>query len=129
MNGPALPAWVIVHIPHDSTDVPESVRSQFLLTDAALALELELMTDHFTHALFAQPSGEATVVRAPVSRLVVDVERFEDDAQEPMAARGMGAVYQVTSHMAPLRKPMSAAEREYLMQTWYRPVATGATPE
>lgn len=39
-----------------------------------LALELEHMTDHFTQALFAQSCGEAIVVRAPVSRLVVDVD-------------------------------------------------------
>jgi len=32
------------------------------------------MTDHFTQALFAQSCGEAIVVRAPVSRLVVDVD-------------------------------------------------------
>jgi hypothetical protein len=29
---------------------------------------------------------------ATVSRLVVDVERFADDAHEPCAAHGMGAV-------------------------------------
>ena len=39
-----------------------------------LARELEHMTDHFTQALFAQSCGEAIVVRAPVSRLVVDVD-------------------------------------------------------
>jgi N-formylglutamate deformylase len=55
------------------------------------------MTDHFTQALFAQSCGEAIVVRAPVSRLVVDVERFADDVQETMAARGMVAIYVVTS--------------------------------
>jgi len=32
------------------------------------------MTDHFAQALFAQSCGEAIVVRAPVSRLVVDVD-------------------------------------------------------
>jgi N-formylglutamate amidohydrolase len=79
------------------------------------------MTDHFTHRLFAEPSGDAAVIRAPVSRLVVDVERFADDGAEPMAARGMGAIYNVTSHLAPLRRPLSSAERQALLRLWYHP--------
>lgn len=86
MNTPVYPPWVVLHIPHDSTVVPAQVRPQIVLTDPALALELQRMTDHFTHALFAEPAGDAAVVRAPVSRLVVDVERFADDSAEPMAA-------------------------------------------
>lgn len=116
-----FPPWVVLHIPHDSTLIPGQVRSQFLLSDHDLALELKRMTDHFTHALFAEPSGEATVIRAPVSRLVVDVERFPADDQEPMAARGMGAVYEVTSHLTPLRRRLSTEEREELMGAWYYP--------
>lgn len=119
MDQLAYPPWVILHIPHDSSVVPSEVRSQFLLSDAELKLELQLMTDHFTHALFAEPLGAATVVRAPVSRLVVDVERFPDDAAEPMAARGMGAIYEVTSHLGLLRRRLSPLERDALMLEWY----------
>jgi len=115
------PPWVILHIPHDSSLIPDEVRSQFLLSDAELENELRFMTDHFTHAIFAEPLGAAKVVRSPVSRLVVDVERFAEDAQEPMAARGMGAVYEITSHLKPLRRRLSPQEREVLMQTWYHP--------
>ncbi len=121
MSRSGYPPWVVLHIPHDSTFIPDQVRPQFLLSEQDLALELQRMTDHFTHALFAEPSGEATVIRAPVSRLVVDVERFADDAMEPMAARGMGAVYQVTSQLAPLRRLLQPEEREALMREWYRP--------
>lgn len=121
MSHSDLPPWVVLHIPHDSTGIPDQVRTQFLLSDSDLQLELQRMTDHFTHALFAEPQGNATVIRAPVSRLVVDVERFADDAQEPMAARGMGAVYEVTSHLAPLRRRLSSEERETLMRAWYHP--------
>jgi N-formylglutamate deformylase len=121
MSDPTYPPWVVLHIAHDSTVIPDAVRPSFRLSDADLTLELERMTDHFTHALFAEPPSEATVVRAPVSRLVVDVERFADDAQEPMAARGMGAVYQVTSHLAPLRRRLSSPEREALLRAWYHP--------
>ncbi|MEE4382799.1 MAG: N-formylglutamate amidohydrolase [Pseudomonadales bacterium] len=112
---------MVLHVPHDSTWIPPQDREPFLLDDDALALELARMTDHHTHALFAQGVPAAQVVRAPVSRLVVDVERFEDDAAEPMAARGMGVVYTVTSQLAPLRRSLTAAEREDLLERWYRP--------
>ncbi len=115
------PPWLVLHVPHDSIDVPPAVRGQFLLNDSDLLAELTRMTDHHTLALFAQPDSPAAVVRAPVSRLVVDVERFQDDAQEPMAARGMGAVYTVTSHLKPLRRPLSTGEHEALMQAYYHP--------
>lgn len=115
------PPWVILHIPHDSSLIPDEVRSQFLLSDAELENELRLMTDHFTHVIFTEPLGAAKVVRSPVSRLVIDVERFAEDAQELMAARGMGAVYEITSHLKPLRRRLSPQEREVLMQTWYHP--------
>lgn len=101
--------------------IPADVRTQFLLDDLALARELIRITDHRTHALFADPSSGAAAVRAPVSRLVVDVERFPHDADEPMAARGMGAVYTRTSQLTPLRRRLDTGEREALMQAYYRP--------
>ena len=119
--GSSLPPWVVMHIPHDSTSIPPEVRPQFLLTDAALVAELNRMTDHLTHAMFATRNGDAVVVRAPVSRLVVDVERFANDEDEPMASRGMGAIYSVTSSLAPLRRPLSDDERVSLMNAWYHP--------
>jgi N-formylglutamate amidohydrolase len=115
------PPWVVLHVPHDSTTVPAEVRSQFVLDDTELGRELDRMTDHRTLEIFADSSSEAVVVRSPVSRLVVDVERFPDDVAEPMAARGMGAVYTATSQLTPLRRRPSAAEREALMQAYYRP--------
>lgn len=49
------------------------------------------MTDHLTDVLFAVPG--VTSVRFPVSRLVLDPERFESDDREVMATKGMGVVY------------------------------------
>lgn len=117
----SFPPWVVVHVPHDSVTIPADVRGQFLLSDEELREELRRMTDHFTHAMFARPEAKDVIVRAPVSRLVVDVERFSDDADEPMAARGMGAIYEVTSRLAPLRRRLTASEREALIETYYRP--------
>ena len=84
------------------------------------------MTDHRTLRLFADPSADTVVVRAPVSRLVVDVERFPDDADEPMAARGMGVVYTTTSQLTPLRRVLSDSERKALLQAYLLPSASCA---
>jgi N-formylglutamate amidohydrolase len=79
------------------------------------------MTDAFTDELFAPTPFEAVRVVFPVSRLVCDVERFPDDVDEPMALRGMGAVYVKTTDGRPLREHLTAAERARLIETWYRP--------
>ena len=96
MNEAEFPDWVVLHVPHDAVEVPPDVRDQFVVDDAALQAELDRMTDHHTLALFAGEGAGCRVVRAPVSRLVVDCERFADDAHEGMAARGMGAVYMLS---------------------------------
>lgn len=116
-----LPPWVVLHVPHDSTEIPENIKSQFILDDSKLSAEILRMTDHHTLALFSAESSGDSIVRAPVSRLVVDVERFADDKQEPMHERGMGVVYTKSSGMSALRRSISAEEREILIQKYYNP--------
>lgn len=114
-------APVLVHIPHASTSIPVAVRSTFLLSGEEVRDELLRMTDRYTDELFALPTDVATAVRYPVSRLVVDPERFPDDRSEPMVARGMGVIYERTSRGTPLRPRPTDAEREVLLSTYYRP--------
>lgn len=114
-----LPAFVIFHVPHDSTVIPASVRQQFLLGDAELAAEVLKMTDHHTLELFARDVPAHQIVHAEVSRLVVDCERFLKD--EPMSALGMGAVYQRTSDGLNLRRRITPIERQALIDAWYHP--------
>ena len=109
----------ILHIPHSSTTIPSEYRDRFLLSDEDLATELLKMTDAFTDELFSRIGG--TEIVFPVSRLLVDVERFEDDAQEPMAEKGMGVLYTKTHDQHPLRKRPKAEEREALLNAFYRP--------
>ena len=118
---PHLPDDVVLHVPHDSVTIPADVREQFVLDDDALLAELMSMTDHHTLALFAGERPRGRVVRAPVSRLVVDVERFADDDQEAMARCGMGAVYARCADGRPLRRALAAAERDALLRRFYRP--------
>jgi N-formylglutamate deformylase len=70
---------VVIHVPHAATVIPTEVRSQFALSDAELDAELRRMTDHLTDELFAMPGEIATTITFPVSRLVIDPERFELD--------------------------------------------------
>jgi N-formylglutamate amidohydrolase len=80
------------------------------------------MTDWLTDELFALPrSSQAITVRYPVSRLVVDPERFENDEKEPMAKRGMGVIYTLTSERGPLRHPPTPDERRELLERFYQP--------
>jgi len=121
-NPQPLPPRVLFHVPHDATLIPPAVRGQFPLSDAELDRELLTMTDHHSLDLLAGTSvPPAQVVRAPVSRLVVDPERFEDDAREVMTRFGMGVVYERTSQGLPLRRPLRPGEREALLEAYYRP--------
>ena len=112
---------LIFHIPHSSTVIPAEVRKSLLLDGEVLEAELLRMTDHWTDTLFDVPGVGAERVVFPVSRLVVDPERFADDATEPMAARGMGVVYERTADLRPLRKTLSAEGKRALIDRFYRP--------
>ena len=112
---------MIIHVPHASTLIPAETRDQFILTDSELQMELDRLTDHFTDQLFAIDHPDVMTLQFPVSRFVVDPERFSNDNEEPMAARGQGVVYQKTTDGKPLRRALTAAERESLLAQWYRP--------
>lgn len=112
---------IVVHVPHSATLIPGGVRAQFVLDDEELADELLCMTDWYVDELFALPVSEARAVVYPVSRLVCDPERFESDSEEPMAQRGMGVIYTATHDLGELRTRPTAAEREDLLERYYRP--------
>lgn len=109
---------IIIHVPHSSREIPPDVRDNILLGDEQLELELLKMTDAYTDEIISP--GTYEVIVAPVSRLVVDVERFRDDQFEGMAKIGMGAVYTKTQDGNQLRK-FDAKERDSLLMRYYDP--------
>lgn len=119
----ASPVPLVVHVPHSSTHVPSAYLADFAIGGSELAAELRLMTDHFTDELAGATRGlGGTTFVNRVSRLVMDPERFADDADETMAKRGMGAVYVSRQDGSPLRKPgFSPAERSRVMDALYVP--------
>jgi N-formylglutamate deformylase len=118
---------VLLHVPHAGTQVPEWTRPHLLLDDAVLAAEIAALTDHRTDEL-ALAAAERAKVRPwvivnPVSRFVVDVERFPDEREE-MAAVGMGAVYTHGTRGQPIRavdSVESEAHAEALLAAYFRP--------
>ena len=111
----------ILHIPHSATIIPDEHRHRILLSDDELQTEILRMTDWFTDELFTSCDKEYASVRYPISRIVLDPERFEDDDKEVMFSRGMGLIYTKTSDGRVLRAPPSAEERQSLIQQYYHP--------
>ena len=111
---------VILHIPHASTEIPPNEATKLAILGETLAQELLRMTDRYVDELF-DPGKRAARLVFPVSRLVCDPERFADDAIEPMAAKGMGAVYTMTSDGRVLRSSLDAEERQRLLDRYYVP--------
>jgi len=111
---------LLLHLPHDSTVIPPAERADFLLPEAELRAESLRLTDAHTAALYAEGLPAEDFVRAEVARLVVDVERFADDAQERCAAFGMGATYVRTADGRPLRA-LTPERRAELMARHYWP--------
>jgi len=103
---------LILHIPHASLN---TLSKEFLCD---LDKELLRMSDRYTDELFYHP--QATRIVAPISRLICDMERFEEDSLEEMASRGMGVCYTTNSFGAKLRE-VSHEEKEEILQTYYRP--------
>ncbi|MDK2744420.1 MAG: N-formylglutamate amidohydrolase [Nitrospira sp. BO4] len=115
---------LLVHVPHSSTNIPNVIRRTLCLTDDELRREVLCMTDWYTDRLFEGVLGlGGTLFVNRLSRLVVDPERFPDDGQEIMAARGMGAVYMKTADGRPLRTELASVERSTLLDTYFHPYA------
>ena len=115
---------IIFHVPHSSTVIPNHSRDHVLLSDEELNEELKLMTDWHTSELFSKAvKNLGTAIEFPISRLIVDPERFDDDDKEVMSAVGMGVLYTKTSSGRLLRNE-SATTGDYrtaLLNDYYYP--------
>ncbi|MYR59210.1 N-formylglutamate amidohydrolase [Streptomyces sp. SID625] len=119
---------VLLHVPHSSRVVPADVRRGITLDDAALARELDHITDAHTEEIAAAAAARCAVrpwrFVNRLSRLVTDPERFPDEREE-MLSVGMGAVYTRTTHGAVLRP--DAYDGRPLVERYFRPYAAAMT--
>ncbi len=93
----------------------------FAISQAELEREIHLLTDHGTLTLFAENVPSDQVIYFPVNRICLDVERFVDDGNEPMAQLGMGVIYSKTSDGKNLRHPLTDWQRHLLLKNYYQP--------
>ena len=108
---------LILHIPHASLRILEY--SHYLLPREAVDTEALHLTDLYTDELFLAAQGDA-VIQADFCRVYCDVERFDQDALEPMSRFGMGATYVRFDDGRPLRN-LSPTARNIIMQNGYYP--------
>ncbi len=111
---------VLIHIPHASLAISEQDLTDFLPSAGELRHELFRLTDWYTDELFGLGWAPQNVVQFQHSRLVVDVERFASDDEEPCVKVGMGATYVKTTKGKSLRN-LTPQRREELIQNYYIP--------
>lgn len=111
---------LLVHVPHAATRIRREDRADFLLDYDTLQREFPRLTDWYTEELFTVELPSSDVIRAHVSRPVVDVERFADDTAERCSAVGMAANCTRTADGAVIRF-LDAAWREALVQRYFWP--------
>ncbi|MBN2533160.1 MAG: N-formylglutamate amidohydrolase [Spirochaetales bacterium] len=112
---------IILHIPHSSTYIPEEVKKAFVLTESGIKTQILLLADMHTDKLFSFEHPLVQRIVYPVSRFVVDPERFCEDDKEEMASIGMGVIYTKTTDLTTLRRNPTEKEREELLNRYYHP--------
>ena len=93
---------LLLHIPHASTRIPDDTGGEFVVDRDTLDAELLRLTDRFTDTLYGDGFPAAQTVAADVSRLVVDVERFADDALAARALEQFGRCVMIDAHSFPV---------------------------
>ena len=112
---------ILVHVPHASTKIPDDDLLGFLAAPAAINAEIYQLTDHFTDELFWSKKTYVESLVFPVSRFLVDPERFDMDKYEPMAQKGMGVLYTHDTQGKQYRSKVRGAHRKALLDKYYRP--------
>lgn len=109
---------LIVNIPHAGLEIPADI--PFLLPEEEVKDVSQRMADLYTDEWVISEECVYPVV-AKTARIVVDTERFADDALETAAKFGQGVIYEQDYLGRDLRSKPTAANREQLLDRYYYP--------
>lgn len=112
---------LLVHVPHASTHIPQNLRKDFIVEDDSIDKESNISADLYTEQLARQAWPLATIIEAKISRIVLDVERYEDDSKEIMAQFGRGIIYTKSHDGKKIRGKVSQKKRQKLIDQYYAP--------
>jgi N-formylglutamate amidohydrolase len=112
---------VVIHVPHASTDLPDAYRAQFGISDEDLVAEIHDSADLLTDLLARASWPGAQIIKAEVSRVLLDVERYADDEQEEMSRVGRGVIYTHNRFGQSLQRTISSRDRALLLDRFYYP--------
>ncbi len=124
--GPERP--IVVEVPHAGLAVPDDVRSELVMTREDVLRDADLFVDR----LYASaPRLGASLLRAQLSRYVVDLNRAEDDVSleivpdhpAPRPTQRRGVVWRTTTAGAPAlaRGTLRFTELEHRLERYHRP--------
>lgn len=116
---------IICNVPHSGTIIPEEFRADFVLSQNDLDKEVFYMADNFTEHLYAELLYISSYIVSKISRVVLDIERFENEEDEPMSKVGMSALYTRTSGGDILRT--TSAENKESLEKIYKEYHTSFT--
>lgn len=108
---------VVCNIPHSSTKVPSEFQDDYALSFEEVRQEAFSMADLYTEELFEELVRVSSCVQSTLARIVVDIERFPDEKEEPMSTVGMSAFYTLTRTGKLLRN--ISDERKVVLQKIY----------
>ena len=112
---------LLIHVPHASTHIPENLRKDFIVEDDLIDRESSISADLYTEQLARQAWPMATIIEAKISRIVLDVERYEDDSKEIMSKFGRGIIYTRSHDGKKIRAAVSQKKRQKLIDQYYTP--------
>lgn len=125
---------LVVHVPHASTKIPADVWPEFLVGKDKVEREALASADLHTDRMAREAWPNAEIIEASVSRIVVDVERYDDDALEEMAQVGRGVIYTHDHRQLRIRRNITPSRRAELLDRYHTPhwinlrvAAVGAT--